>query len=271
MPVRIQRLTIAVLLAVLGITVLTGCGFSAAATSASSETQLTVFAATSLSEVLPRVARLFTQTHPQCRFTFSFAGTDTLVTQIEHGAPADIFAGASARYGDDLLARKAVAEPRIFVTNRLVLIVPPSNPGHISSLRDLARTGIKLAVGDSTVPIGIYTRKILGQLNVSYGPHYSAAVLRNVVTQALDVGQVVSAVELQGADAGFVYATDALAAGNAVQTVDLPAGAGATALYPIAVVSGTPHADLASEFANFVLQPRAQALFRSAGFGSPPR
>jgi molybdate transport system substrate-binding protein len=248
-----------------------GCGTSSNANASPSRSKLTVFAAASLTRVFPQIAADFQRTHAGTRFAFNFAGTDTLTAQIEQGAPADVFAGASTTYGDELSGKGLTNAPQAFATNRLIVILPASNPAHIASLKDLAKPGVKLVVGDPTVPVGIYTRKVLANLDAAYGAGYSARVLKNVVSNALQVTGIVSTVELGEADAGFVYVTDALSAGNKVAPLALPAAAEATATYPIAVVRSSAHAALAQQFATFVLGPDAQALLKQAGFGPPPR
>jgi molybdate transport system substrate-binding protein len=211
------------------------------------------------------------ETHADARFAFNFAGTDTLTAQIEQGAPADVFAGASSKYCDELSQEGLVDTPRAFATNRLVAIVPPSNPAGITSLTDLAKPGVKLVIGDSTVPIGAYTRQMLADLDATYGAGYSEDVLENVVSNALQVTAVVSSVELGEADAGIVYVTDVAKAGSKVARIEIPAAAQVAATYPIAVVKDSRTGVLAAQFVAYVLGPDAQALLRQAGFGPPPK
>jgi molybdate transport system substrate-binding protein len=261
---------VATLLLAAMLVVLAGCG-SSSSNSTSSSTTLTVFAAASLNKVFPQIASAFEQSNPGVAFAFNFAGTDTLTTQIEQGAPADVFAGASAKYGDELSGKGLIDEPRIFATNRLVLIVPAANPAHITSLQDLTKPRVKLVVGDATVPIGAYTRKALRNLDALYGPGYSAKIARNVVSEALDVTSILTSVSLGEADAGFVYVTDARSASGKVRSIDLPPQAQAVASYPIAVVEGAGNAAVGQEFTSFVIGAKAQAILRAAGFGPPPK
>ena len=260
-------------LAVAAVALSLGCGSSnpSSGTSASpASTKLTVFAAASLNKVLPQIAAAFQKTDPGVRFAFNFAGTDTLTTQIEQGAPADVFAGASAKYGDELSGKGLITTPQFFATNKLVLIVPAANPAHITSLRDLSRPGIKLVIGDPTVPIGTYTRKVLGNLDALYGTGYSAAVLKNVVSNETQVTGVLSSVELGQADAGFVYVTDARNGGSQVRSFALPAAAQAVASYPAAVVKASGNAAAGQRFVTYLLGAQAQGMLRAAGFGPPP-
>jgi molybdate transport system substrate-binding protein len=268
---RLVPYALVALLALAIALVTAGCGSSGSgSTSGASQTKLTVFAAASLNTVFPQIAAEFRKAHPGVTFTFSFAGTDTLTTQIEQGAPADVFAGASTKYGTELAGKGLIDAPQVFATNRLVVVVPTGDPAHITSLRDLAKPGTRIVIGDATVPIGAYTRKVLGNLDATYGASYSPAVLKNVVSEALDVTSILTSVSTGNADAGFVYVTDARSAGDKVVTIGLPAAAQAVASYPIAVVKASKHATVAGQFAAFMLGAQAQAALAAAGFGPPP-
>jgi molybdate transport system substrate-binding protein len=245
------------------------CGSSASGSDDSGKVSLTVLGAASLSKVLPAIGTRFSGGHPGVTLRFTFAGTDSLVTQIEQGAPADVFAGASEKYGDRLSSEGLVLAPQVFVTNRLVLVVPPSDPAGIASVKDLTKP-IKLVIGAESVPVGSYTRTALKNLDALYGDGYSEKVLANVASNEDSVEGVLSKVRLGEADAGLVYVTDAKAAGAAVKTLELPDEAQAVASYPIAVVKESSHRDVAGEFVDFVLGPECLRLLAAAGFGPPP-
>ncbi len=234
-----------------------------------------VFAAASLSYAFPAMVPVFKATHKAFKnvnFVFNFQGTDTLVAQIEQGAPADVFAGASTKYGTTLFKAGLIDSPSSFCQNRLIVILPKSNPGGIHSLADLARPGKKIAIGDPSVPIGTYTRTVLTNLNAFYGANYSTQVLANVVSEQTNVTAVVSLVELGEADAGFCYVTDAQYAGKQVQRIDIPDAYQSNPLptYPIAVVKSTQNSSLANQFVHFVLNARGQAILKKWGFLPPP-
>jgi molybdate transport system substrate-binding protein len=265
---RERRLATLVLLPLVVLS-LTACGGGTVRVGDHAPSTITVLAASSLSKVFPRIAARFSAVSPSRAVRFSFAGTDSLVTQIEQGAPADAFAGASKKYGDQLATEGLVQTPQPFATNALVAIVPASNPVGISRLEDLAKPGVKLVIGAETVPIGSYTRTVLTNLDASLGSSFSEKVLANVVSNEDNVEGVLSKVRLGEADAGFVYVTDAKAAGADVRTVALPEAAQAVAVYPIAVVTKSPHAVLAEAFVRFVLSTEGQHLLRGAGFGPP--
>jgi molybdate transport system substrate-binding protein len=244
------------------------CG-GASAAGGPAHVTLTVLAASSLSNVMPEVGSAFSSSNPFMTVRFTFAGTDGLAAEVEQGAPADVFAGASSKYADQLSSKGLIRSPRPFATNTLVVVVPPSNPAHIASPVDLARPGVKLVVGASTVPVGSYTRTVLMKMDASLGSAYATKVLANVVSNAINVESVLTAVEIGEADAGFVYVTDAMAAGSKVRAISLPADAQAVATYPIAVVTASGRARQADTFVRFVLGPQAQAILRAAGFGPP--
>jgi molybdate transport system substrate-binding protein len=251
--------------------VLTACSSSKTSTlSGSGTTKLTVLAAASLTKVFPMIGAEFTKAHPDVTFDFSFGGTDQLAAQIIQGAPADVFAGASTKYGDQLQTAGAIKPYTIFCTNQLVLITPASNPAGITSLQDLSTKTVKLVIGSETVPVGSYTRTVLSNLDAVYGAGYSDKVLANVVSDEDSVTSIVTKVESGEADAGFVYITDALGAVRQVRTIKLPAEAEAVAKYPIAVVSASKNATPAQRFVDFMLTAPAQGLLSQAGFGPPP-
>jgi molybdate transport system substrate-binding protein len=120
--------------------------------------KLTVFAAASLTDVFPKI---------DARARYGFAGSDQLATQIQQGAPADVFAAASPKYPELLYQQGLVEKPIAFATNTLVLIVPKSNPAGIHSVTDLTKPGVKLVIGDPSVPVGSYTRTVLKNLGIS--------------------------------------------------------------------------------------------------------
>ncbi len=230
---------------------------------------LNVFAAASLTDAFSEMGRNFEAAHPGVTVTFNFAGSQTLRTQIEQGAPADVFASANSTEMNALVADQKVqaGTPKIFLTNRLVVILPAKNPAGISSLDDLARPGLKLVLAAESVPAGNYARQVLENLNASLGADYKDQVLANVVSNEDDVRQVVAKVELGEADAGMVYVSDAVAA-SGLQRIEIPAGVNVIADYPIASISGSINSDLATGFVDYVLSSTGQAILTKWGFTS---
>jgi molybdate transport system substrate-binding protein len=216
----------------------------------------TVFAASSLTDVFPKI-------DPSPRY--SFAGSDQLALQIRQGAPADVYAAASPKYPQLLYHDDLVLKPVTFATNKLIVIVPRSNPAQIDSVYDLRRSGVKVVIGDRGVPIGAYTRQLLDALGIT------DAVMRNVVSQETDVKGIVSKVALGEADAGFVYVTDARAVASKVSKIQLPGWAQPSVRYQIAIVSSTPRKVGARAFIRKVTSRRGRLLLKRAGFGLPRR
>jgi molybdate transport system substrate-binding protein len=217
---------------------------------------LTVFAAASLTEVLPRIDKT-----PR----YSFGGSDQLAFQIRQGAPADVFAAASPKYPELLYRQGLVRKPIRFATNTLVLIVPRSNPASVHSVFDLTRPGVKVVVGDPGVPVGSYTRTVLGNLGIA------AAVLRNVVSQETDVKGVVGKVVLGQADAGFVYSTDVRPVREKVGVIRIRESAQPSVVYEVAVVEKARHPRAARAFVTRLIGPQAQRELARAGFGPRPK
>jgi molybdate transport system substrate-binding protein len=238
----------ALVVAVAVVSVVAGCGGDA-----SGGEPLTVFAAASLADVLQRL-------DPQARF--NFAGSDELATQIREGAQADVYAAASPHYPDELHDEGLVEEPLAFAANRLVLVVPADDPAGIDSLDDVGRDGVRLVIGAEGVPVGDYTRAALAQAG-------RMDVLRQVVSEEEDVRGVLGKVRLGEADAGFVYATDARAAGEAVRIIELPESVRVQVRYPVAIVRSTKRPEEAEAFVELLLSARGQAVLREAGFAPP--
>jgi molybdate transport system substrate-binding protein len=239
---------------------------------AAAQTTLTVFAAASLTEAFTALGRRFEADHPGVSVSFNFAGSQILATQIEQGAGADVFASADRRWMAYLGERSRLSgEPVIFGRNRLVVLIPRTNPGLISKLEDLARPGVKLVLAGAQVPAGAYSRQALKQLDSAAGfpPDFSRRVLANVVSEEENVRAVAAKVQLREADAGIVYRTD-VSTGVAAQVrqFDLPACCNPIAEYPIAAVSGG-QTELAAEFIALVRSSDGQRILVERGFLAP--
>jgi molybdate transport system substrate-binding protein len=219
-----------------------GCG-------GSGSTKVTVFAASSLADALPQV---------DAGATYSFAGSNTLAAQIRQGAPADVFAAASPKLPQELYADGLVRKPVVFAHNALVLIVPRANRAGVHDVGDLGRGGVKLVVAAAGVPAGDYTRAVLAKLGES-------ALIGRAVSQESDVRAVLSKLALGEADAGFVYASDAKAAGAKVTAIALPARAQPQVAYEVAVVVGG-HEQAAQDFVDELRSEQGQQALHAAGF-----
>ena len=255
-----------VMAAIAGATLAAGCGSSGSSSSATTSSQPagsssssgagqpTVLAAASLTKVFPQI-------EPNAKYTFG--GSGALATDIEQGAPADVYAAASPKDPAKLFAKGLIEKPVKFATNTLVLIVPKSNPAHITSVSDITKPGVKLVICDASVPCGDYARNAFKNLGIT------DAAMKNVVSQTTDVTQTVAQVALGQADAGFVYITDADAANGKVSVVRLPAAAKPHAEDIIAVVKSAHDPAAAKAFVATVMSPTGQAKLRAAGFGAP--
>jgi molybdate transport system substrate-binding protein len=216
-----------------------------------------VYAATSLTKAFPALDK---------RPAYSFGGSDTLMLQIERGAPADVLASASPQEAQALFREGLCTRPVTFATNRLMLLVPKSNPGKVTSLYSLRSGGRRLSVGTAGVPIGAYTRHLLRRMRLS------AILSANRVSQQTNVGQVASQVALGSADAGFVYYTDGLAVKDRTRMIGLPGWAQTPVRYQICTVkrAGVDSAG-AKAFINQVTGKAGRGALKAHGFGLPPR
>ncbi|MCU1565962.1 MAG: modA, partial [Pseudarthrobacter sp.] len=205
------------------------------------------------------LAKTFEARHPGTTVTLSFAGSAELATQINQGAPADVFASADTRNMEKLQEAGLVdGEPQVFATNTLAIAVPSGNPAGIRSFADLAKPGIRLVQCAQQVPCGAAAAAIEQQTGTELNPVSE----ENSVTDVL--GKVISG----EADAGLVYVTDVRSAAGKVEGVPLPEAAGAVNSYPAAVVSSSRNSADARAFLDLLSSPEGQQVLAAAGFGS---
>jgi molybdate transport system substrate-binding protein len=218
---------------------------------------ISVFAAASLAESFKALGASFQADHPGTAVKFNFAGSPTLVTQIEQGALADVFASADTTNMDRLKADGLTIEtPQIFAHNQLEIVVGAGNPKSITALADLAKPGVIYITAAPTVPAGKYALQILANAGVKARPKSLEA----------DVKSVVSKIVLGEADAAIVYVTDVKAAAGKVTGVPIPDSVNVVATYPIDSVKGAKNSNLANAFISYVLSPDGQATLQSFGF-----
>jgi molybdate transport system substrate-binding protein len=229
---------------------------------------LTVFAAASLTDAFHAIGPAFERAYPGTHVTFDFGASSLLRTQIEQGAPADVFASADRSQMEPLARAAKVRSVMPFARNRLVVIVPAANPGHVRRLEDLARSGLRLVITAEQVPIGHYTRLALAKMSApaGIGASFQQRMLANVVSQEPNVRGLVAKVELGEADAAIVYASDAMAAGAKVKVIPIPERFNEVAVYPVAVVEGSSHPAEAGSFIQYLRSRPAQALLQQHGF-----
>jgi molybdate transport system substrate-binding protein len=233
---------------------------------------ITVFAAASLSTAFPALGDRFHQSHGNVTVRFNFAGTQALQTQIEDGAPADVFASADQSHMATLRSEGKVANPVVFARNRLVIIVPKGNPAGITRPYDLSQPGVKLDLAAVAVPAGKSAHSLLAKLAAQPDAPagFQVAALKNVVSEEDNVEAVVSRIALGEADAGIVYASDLNTPNGArVGSISIPDALNVINVYPLAMVADSAHPAEATSFIDFVRGTVGQDLLGKAGFLPP--
>lgn len=252
-----------------GLLALAGCGGgndtgTAASPQAGSSTGvtggLTVFAAASLTETFNQIGKDFEAANPGVKVTFNYAGSSALATQINQGAPADVFASAAPKNMQTVTdAGNAAGTPLTFVKNQLVIAVPKGNPKGIKGLADLTKPGVKVAECAAQVPCGAAATKALAAAKVKLTP----------VTLEQDVKSALAKVKLGEVDAALVYRTDAKAATSDVDGIEFPESAQAINDYPIVVLKGSTNKPAAQAFVAYVTSAKGMAVLTAAGFQAP--
>ncbi len=239
---------------------LTGCSGQAGPGDDSTSDELTVLAAASLTETFTELAGLFEAEHPGVEVRLAFDSSATLAEQVIQGAPADVLATADERTMQLVADADAVgATPQVFATNRLALVVPATDPAGIDELADLDRADVDYVVCVDSAPCGALARSALDEAGISRDP----------ASEEVDVKAVLSKVQLDEADAGIVYRTDARAAGDSVRILPVPSSAATLTRYPLAVLEGADSPSLAAAWVDLVLSDEGQQVLDEAGFGTP--
>ena len=222
-----------------------------------------IFAAASLTGAFNKIKADFIALNPKVNLTMNYNGSGTLVTQIQNGAPADVFASADGDNMNKLSGPGKIDFPQNFADNLLEIVVQQNNPKHITSLADLARPDVSVVLGDpASVPAGKYAKQALAAAGVTVVPK----------SLELNVTAVTQKIALQEADAGIVYVTDvkaSVAAGQFVDGVPIPAAQNVVAVYPIGVLKSSPNQAIAQAFVAYVKSPAGQATLASFGFLPP--
>jgi len=250
---------------------LAGCGSSSAPAASSSKPSapgsssaglsgtVNVFAAASLKEAFTQLGKKFEAAHPGAKVVFNFGPSSGLATQINQGAPADVFASASTKNMDQVVTTGAASAPTNFASNVMEIAVPAKNPANVTQLSDLARSGVKVALCQSAVPCGATAAKVFT----------NAKLTVTAVTQEVDVKAVLTKVTLGEVDAGVVYVTDVRAAGAKVKGIEIPADVNASTKYPIATLTKAPNKATAQAFTDYVLSAEGASVLTAAGFAKP--
>jgi molybdate transport system substrate-binding protein len=238
----------------------------------SSTTTLNVFAAASLEEAFNEAGQGFTQAHPNVKVTFNYGGSNTLVTEIIQGAPADVFASADQTQMTNAIQGGVVAQnaAQIFAHNRLV-VVTPKGDAKVAQLQDLAKPGVKVILAASAVPVGKYALTFLDNASKdpAFGANFKASVLANVVSYEQDVKTVFTKIELGEGDAGIVYTSDYASdtgAKSALTEITIPDNLNVIATYLIAPVKSSANLAIANQFVAYILSSAGQALMVKYGF-----
>jgi molybdate transport system substrate-binding protein len=253
-----SRLLGSALAAVLAVSGLSACGGGESG-SGSDQVTLRVFAAASLTGTFTELGKQFEKAHPGTTVQFNFGPSSGLAEQIGSGAPADVFASASPANMDTVVQGGDAKDPKDFATNSMEIALPPDNPGKVARLSDLAKPGVKVALCQAQVPCGKVATEVFSKAGLTVKP----------ISEEVDVKSVLTKVTLGEVDAGVVYVTDVLAAGDKVKGVQIPAGQNAETTYPIAALTGSKHARTASEFVDLVLSEEGAAALTKAGFQGP--
>jgi molybdate transport system substrate-binding protein len=233
-----------------------GSTMDAAAAEPALEGDITVFAAASLTDAFTELGTTFESDNPDVAIEFNFGASSALREQILAGAPADVFASANTSNMDDVVDAGAASDPQDFATNVLEIAVPAGNEAGVSGVDDFADPDLLIGLCAEEVPCGEFGREALA----------NAGVNPSVDTNEPDVRSLLTKVEAGDLDAGIVYVTDVMAAGDAVEGIDIPADDNVVATYPIAALTDAASPDVADAFVEFVLSDEGQDILQSYGF-----
>jgi molybdate transport system substrate-binding protein len=221
---------------------------------------LNVFAASSLTGAFNDEKETLTSSHPGLSLTYNFAGSQALVTQIQQGAPADVFASADEKNMQTLVDAGLVDIPKKFAHNKLEIAVAPGNPKHVAGLADLEQPGVTLVLADPSVPAGKYARQAFQNAGLP---------APKPVSNELDVKSALSKLTLGEADAVVVYVTDVKSTGSKVVGVEIPDTQNVVATYPIAVVKASKNLSAARAFVDEIVGGTGRQALQARGFLPP--
>ncbi len=230
-------------------------GWFAACGSGDDDEDVLVFAAASLTEAFSDLGEAY-EASTGAAIDLNFAGSSELAAQIEAGAPAAVFAAAD-EVSAERVAAHAAGAPLPFATNEMVLAVEPGNPADVRGVEALADDELIVVVCAVEVPCGRYAQQVAANAGIAIAADSYEANVKGVVTK----------VALGEADLGVVYRTDAVAAGDEVEAVEVAPDVNVEAVYPLVLLDGA--GDDAEDFVRFVLGPEGRALLADHGFGAP--
>lgn len=235
---------------------------------ANGRTQLTVFAAASLTDAFTELGQAFEAEHESVTVLLNFAGSSQLAAQLQESATADVFASANEAVMETAVSNNLVQSASVhsFALNRLTLVVPADNPAMIMQLTDLAKPGVQIISAVPGVPVRTYSDLVVEQMDAAFQEQFYA----NLVSEEDNVRQVVAKLVLGEADAGFAYASDITpAVATNVTQIPLPEAQNVVAAYPIGVVASAPYPELAHQFIAFILSQPGQMILANWGFAPP--
>ena len=229
---------------------------------------LTIFAASSLIDAFEELGKIFEKQNESAEVKQSFESTSTLLTQIQQGAPADVFASAAQEEMDTAMKDGLVAgKPEVFVKNREIIMVPNDNPANIQSFQDVANPGVRLVLAQKDVPAADYALQILDKANARYGDNFEKQVLSNVVSRESDVRASVNRIVVGDADATFGYASDyTIDIRDRVKVVPIPPDLNIIATYPIAALKDAKDPELAKKWVELVMSKEGQHVLKKWNF-----
>src|SRR3954452_13109568 len=251
MPTFVRRTVAVAAVLVTAAAPLTACG-------SKDDTTITVLAASSLTGTFTDLAAQFEKEHSGVKVKLAFDSSATLAQQAAGGAPADVLATADTTTMDSAKAALSTT-PKTFATNVMVLTTPSDNPANLTRFADLDFSGVKYVVCVDTAPCGKVAAALLEQDHITAEP----------ASTEVDVKSVLAKVTEGEADAGIVYTTDAVAAGDDVTSIPIPGSAKQLTSYPIVTLDQSKDSDLAQEFVDLVTGSTGQQVLQQAGFGEP--
>ena len=244
---------------------------SPTAAASAAKVELTIYGAASLKGALDKAKAAYETANPGTTLTVSTDSSATLETQIEQGAPADVFLSADTTNPKKLIDKGLADGAAVtFAHNKLTVIVPTANPAGIKTPADLAKAGVKVIAAGDTVPITKYATQLVGNLakEMDYPADFGAAYTGNIASKEDNVKAIVAKIELGEGDAGIVYVTDAKAS-TKVMTIDVPDAANVPATYDGVVVKASRNATAAKAFLDWFAGPDGQAILSGLGFLPP--
>jgi molybdate transport system substrate-binding protein len=229
--------------------------------------EITVFAASSLTDAFEDLAGRFEERNPGTTVRPSYAGSSELLAQIQQGAPADVFASASETLMDKAVEEDLVGEPDVFARNRPVVIVPADNPAGIEEFRDLATADGRYVLAEEGVPIADYAAEVLANADAEYEGGFEQAVLDKIASREANVRAAANRIALGEADATFVYQSDVTQdIEDRVRAIEVPEDVNVIAAYPIATVADSQNPELAQAWVDLVLGEDGQRVLEEYGF-----